>query len=170
MALDVVSADVYPANEVKLALLNVCLFSAPALKMLHQRRLAMHADLHALVAEQRGVCVERGRSGRHDMGVACRIWRRFALRLVPPTMEEDLRPSERDTFLHPVLDRRRYVTSMLQNRVSLPPGELKRALSRFRREEYAKLVWPLGRKGAVRRIQHKFLKLRYRFGWFADVS
>ena len=36
--------DVYPAGEVKLALLNVCLFSSSALKLLHQRRLAMKAD------------------------------------------------------------------------------------------------------------------------------
>ena len=83
----------------------------------------------------------------------------------PPTMEEDLQPANRDTFIHPVLDRRRYVTSMLQNRGSLPPGELDRALSRFPREEYAKLVWPLARKGTVRRIQHKLLKLRYQIGW-----
>ena len=163
--------DVYPANEVKLALLNVCLFSAPALKMLHQRRLAMHADpsMRSWPSSEVFVSSEVGRAGMTWVSLAefgdvshC-DW-------FPPTMEEDLRPSERDTFLHPVLDRRRYVTSMLQNRGSLPPGELKRALSRFRREEYAKLVWPLARKGAVRRIQHKFLKLRYRFGWFADVS
>ena len=34
--------DVYPAAEVKLALLNVCLFSSPRVNLLHQRRLAMN--------------------------------------------------------------------------------------------------------------------------------
>jgi hypothetical protein len=42
----------------------------------------------------------------------------------PPTMEEDLRPADGDAFLHPMLDRRRYVSSMLHNRGALAPGEL----------------------------------------------
>ena len=58
------------------------------------------------------------------------------------------------------LDRRRYVSSMLNNRGALPPGELDRALSRFRREEYAKLIWPATRKAMVRRIQHKIVQWR----------
>ena len=82
----------------------------------------------------------------------------------PPTMEEDLRPSDGDAFLHPVLDRRRYVSSMLYNRGSLAPGELYLALSRFRREEYAKLIWPAARQVAVRRIQHKLLQWRHEVG------
>ena len=77
----------------------------------------------------------------------------------PPTLEEDLVP-QRDTFLHPMLDRRRYVASMLHNRGSLPPGELRRALSRFRPREYAKLIWPAARQGAVRRPQHKLVQCR----------
>jgi hypothetical protein len=78
----------------------------------------------------------------------------------PPMLEEDLTPGDGDTFLHPVLDRRRYVSSMLNNRGALPPGELDRALSRFRREEYAKLIWPATRKAMVRRIQHKIVQWR----------
>ena len=82
----------------------------------------------------------------------------------PPTMEEDLRPNDGEAFLHPVLDRRRYVSSMLHNRWSLGPGELDRALARFRREEYAKLIWPAARQVAVRRIQHKLLRWRHEMG------
>jgi hypothetical protein len=157
--------DVYPAGEVKLALLNVCFLSARALAMLHQRRLAMNPDpsIHWPSSEV-FLPSEIVRAGMTwlslgDFGdVSHYDW-------FPPTMEEDLVSGDGETFLHPVLDRRRYVTSMLQNRGSLPPGELKRALSRFRREEYAKLVWPLARKRAVRRIQHKLLKWRYQIGW-----
>jgi hypothetical protein len=76
----------------------------------------------------------------------------------PPTLEDDLLPAYGDTFLHPVLDRERYIASMLLNRGSLAPGELDKALSRFHRKEYKELVWPLARKGAVRVIRHKFLK------------
>jgi hypothetical protein len=157
--------DVYSPGEVKLALLNVCLFSAPALTMLHQRRLAMHADpsMRSWPSSEVFVPSEVGRAGMTWLSLSefgdvshC-DW-------FPPTMEEDLRPSERDTFLHPVLDRRRYVSSMLHNRGSLAPGELDRALARFRREEYAKLIWPAARQGAVRRIQHKLLRLRQEVG------
>ena len=81
-----------------------------------------------------------------------------------PRWKKIWRHPRRDTFSHPVLDRRRYVSSMLHNRGSLAPGELKRSLARFSREEYAKLIWPAARQGAVRRIQHKLLRLRQEVG------
>ena len=83
----------------------------------------------------------------------------------PPTMEEDLQTADGDAFLHPVLDRRRYVSSMLYNRGSLAPGELYRALSRFRREEYAKFIWRSVRRNTLRGIQHKLLRLRQQVGY-----
>jgi hypothetical protein len=33
-----------------------------------------------------------------------------------------------------------------------------RALARFRREEYAKLIWPAARYGAVGQVQHKLFR------------
>jgi hypothetical protein len=157
--------DVYPLDEVKLALLNVCLFSSSALNLLHQRRLSMNADpsMRQWPSSEVFVPSEVMRAGMTWLSLAefgdvshC-DW-------FPPTMEEDLQTSEVDTFLHPVLDRRRYVSSMLYNRGSLGPGELDRALARFRREEYAKLIWPAARQGAVRRIQHKLLRWRQEVG------
>jgi hypothetical protein len=157
--------DVYPPGEVKLALLNACLFSSRALKLLHQRRLAMGADpfMRQWPSSEVFIPTEVARAGMTWLSLAdfgdvshC-DW-------FPPTMEEDLRPSDGDAFLHPVLDRRRYVSSMLYNRGSLPPGELDRALARFRREEYAKLIWPAARQVAVRRIQHKLLQWRQQVG------
>ena len=156
--------NVYPAGEVKLALLNVCFLSARALAMLYQRRLAMKSDesLGSWPSAEAFLPTEVVRANMTwlplaDFGDVSRLdW-------FPPTLEEDLLPAN-ETFLHPVLDRRRYVNSMLQNRGSLPPGELKRALSRFRLYEYAKLLLPLARKNAVRRVQHKLFRLRYQFG------
>jgi hypothetical protein len=157
--------DVYAPGEVKLSLLNVCLFSSSALKQLHRRRLAMKADqsMRQWPSSEVFVPTEIGRAGMTWLSLAefgdvshC-DW-------FPPTMEEDLRPSNHDAFLHPVLDRRRYISSILHNRGSLGPGELERALARFRREEYAKLIWPAARQGAVRRIQHKLLRLRQDVG------
>jgi hypothetical protein len=157
--------DVYPSAEVKRALLNVSLFSSAALRLLHQRRLAMNADpaVRSWPSSEVFVPTEVARAGMTclslaDFGDVSRYdW-------FPPTLEEDLQRGDGDTFLHPVLDRRRYVSSMLHNRGSLPPGELDRALARFRREEYAQFIWPAVRQNAVRRIQHKLLRLRHQVG------
>jgi hypothetical protein len=161
--------DVYRADEAKLALLNVCLFSSAALTRLKQRRLAMgtNPSVGEWPSSELFVPTEVVRAGMSWLSLAdfgdvshC-DW-------FPPTLEEDLQSGEREAFLHPVLDRRRYVASMLHNRGSLPPGELDRALSRFRREEYAKLIWPARRKGAVRRIQHKLLRWKLQAGWTSN--
>jgi hypothetical protein len=153
--------DVYSKNEVKLALLNVCFISSRALRLLHQRRLAMKSDpsVPTWPSSELFVPSEVVRAGMKWLSIADfgdvtnYDW-------FPPTMEEDLRPAQGDTFLHPVLDRGRYIASMLHNRGSLPHGELKRVLSRFQREEYAKLIWPAARQRAARRIQHKLIQWR----------
>jgi hypothetical protein len=153
--------DVYPLGENKLALLNVCFLSAPALRRLHQRRLAMNHDsaVRGWPSSELFVPSEIARAGMKwlslaDFGdVSNYDW-------FPPTLEDDLRPAHGDTFLHPVLDRRRYIASVLHNRGSLPSGELRRALARFHPREYAKLILPAARQGAVRRIQHKLIRWR----------
>ncbi len=157
--------DVYRSGEAKLALLNVCFHSSAALKLLHQRRLAMNSDppVRAWPSSELFIPSEIVRAGMTwlslaDFGnVSHYDW-------FPPTLEEDLAPAEGDTFLHPVLDRPRYLASMLSNRGSLAPGELDRALSRFRREEYAKLIWPAARKSTVRWIKHKLIRWGSRMG------
>ncbi len=153
--------DVYRAGEVQRALLNVCFHSSRALNLLYQRRLAMKSDpsVRNWPNSELFVPTEVVRAGMTwlplgDFGDLSRyVW-------FPPTLEDDLRRADGNAFLHPVLDRRRYVSSMLHNRGSLPPGELERALSRFCREEYAKLIWPAARNRAMRRIRHKLLQWR----------
>ena len=157
--------DAYPTGEIKLALLNVCFLSSPALQLLHQRRLAMKSDpsIRGWPSSEVFLPSEVVRAGMTwlslaDFGdVSHYDW-------FPPTMEEDLRPGDSDAFLHPVLDRRRYLASMLHNRGSLQPGELERALSRFPREEYAKLIWPAARNRAVRWTRHKLVQWRNQMG------
>jgi hypothetical protein len=153
--------DVYSAGENKLALLNVCLFSSAALKMLYQRRLAMKSDSSVLgwPSSELFVPSEVVRAGFKWISLA-EFGDVSNYDWFPPTMEDDLHQSQGDAFLHPVLDRRRYIMSMLHNRGALPAGELKRALARFPREEYAKLIWPAARRGAARRIQHKITRWR----------
>jgi hypothetical protein len=153
--------DVYPAGENKLALLNVSLFTSAALTLLHQRRLRMNVDPSVLSwpSSELFVPSEIVRAGMKWLSLA-----EFGdvnnYDWFPPTMEDDLHAAPVDTFLHPVLDRGRYITSMLHNKGSLRAGELKRALARFPRQEYARLIWPLARKGAARRIQHKITRWR----------
>jgi hypothetical protein len=156
---------IYAPHEVKLALLNICLFSSAALFHLRQRRLDMSSDtsLPGWPSSELFVPTEVLRAKMKwlplsDFGGVSRCdW-------FPPTLEEDLTPSSSNSFIHPVLDRRRYVASILNNRGSLEPGELDRALSRFQRDEYAKLLWPAARKNTVRRIQHKLIRLRQQVG------
>jgi hypothetical protein len=153
--------DVYPFHEARLALLNVCFHSSRALKLLHRRRLAMDVDpgVRHWPSSELFVPSEVVRAGMTWLSlanfgdVARYDW-------FPPTLEEDLVVAKGDAFLHPVLDRRRYIASMLLNRGSLPPGELKRALARFPREEYTGLIGPSARKGALKRIHHKLVSLR----------
>jgi hypothetical protein len=155
--------DVYPRAEIKLALLNVTLHSAAALRLLHQRRLTMaEGSSGGWPSSEVFVPTETSRAGLNwlslaDFGDVSRCdW-------FPPTMEDNLRPSEVAAFVHPVLDRRRYVASVLNNAGCLPPGGVKRALAGVPREEYAKLLWPAARSRAKRRIRHKLL--RWRLQW-----
>jgi hypothetical protein len=151
--------NVYARDEIGRALLCVSLYSSRGLNMLYQRRLAMSSD--AFVTEwpnsELFVPTEILRAGMtwlplQDFGDVTRyVW-------FPPKLEEDLPSGSGNAFLHPVLDRRRYISSMLDNRGSLAPGELTHALSRFSREEYAHLVWQAARKGAVKALRHKIRK------------
>jgi hypothetical protein len=153
--------DVYPFHEARLALLNVCFHSSRALKLLHRRRLAMGSEPGSRhwPSSELFVPSEVVRSGMTWLSLA-NFGDVSRYDWFPPTLEEDLVAANGDAFLHPVLDRERYIASMLLNRGSLPPGELNRALSRFPREEYTKLIGPSARKGALKRIQHRLIRFR----------
>jgi hypothetical protein len=151
--------NVYGADEVGRALLCVSLYSSRALNMLCQRRLAMSSDpsVQEWPNSELFVPTEVLRAGMtwlplQDFGdVSGYVW-------FPPALEDDLPFTNSAAFFHPVLDRRRYISSMLDNRGSLAPGELTHALSRFPRQEYAHLVWQSTRKGVVKALRHKIRK------------
>jgi hypothetical protein len=159
-------ADVYPADEVNLALLNVCFLSAPALKLLQQRRLEMSLDssLRGWPSSEVFLPTEIVRAGMTWLSLA-EFGDVSHYDWFPPTLEEDLAACDRNVFLHPVLDRRRYLASLFQNRGSLRRGELKHILARFPRKEYARLIWPAARNRAARRIRHKLVRWREQKGW-----
>jgi hypothetical protein len=159
-------ADVYSPDEVKLALLNVCFLSAPAMRLLLQRRLDMKGDpsVRGWPSSEVFLPTEVVRAGMKWLSLA-EFGDVSQYDWFPPTLEEDLIPGEQNVFIHPVLDRRRYLTSIFHNRGSLKPGEMKQILARFPRQEYAKLIWPAARNRAVRRIRHKLLRWREQAGW-----
>jgi hypothetical protein len=151
--------NVYPPEKIGRALLCVSLYSSRSLKMLHRRRLEMSADPSVSEWPNSELFVPTEVLGAgmtwlplEDFGDVSRyVW-------FPPKLDEDLPAYKGNAFLHPVLDRRRYLSSMLDNRGSLARGELNRALSRFSRGEYARLVWQSTRKGGVKALRHKLKK------------
>jgi hypothetical protein len=163
--------DVYPWDEVKLALLNVTLHSAAGLRRLRERRMAMvGVTAGGWPSSEVFVPTEMASAGMNvlslkDFGDVSRCdW-------FPPTVEDALKAEGANAFLHPVLDRRRYIASVLHNAGSLPAGGVRRALAGFAREEYAHLLWPAARGRAIRRLRHKWLRLRAQWGtWRAAIS
>jgi hypothetical protein len=155
---------VYPAHEVQCALLNVCFHSAAGLRRLYERRLQMSSDraVSTWPNSELFVPTEMFRAKmrwlplQHFGDLSSYKW-------FPPTFEDDLQPSTENRFLHPVLDRRRYLSSMLDNRGSLPAGVLERELARFAPEEYLHLVRSSARRGASRarryKIRRKFARV-----------
>jgi hypothetical protein len=152
-------SNVYPSHEVERALLCVSLYSSRALQLLYRRRLAMSADpsLVEWPNSELFVPTEVCRAGMtwlplEEFGDVSRyVW-------FPPKLDEDIPAVNDHAFLHPVLDRRRYINSMIDNRGSLPRGVLKQQLSRFPRQEYMHLVWRSARKGAAKALRYEFKK------------
>jgi hypothetical protein len=148
---------VYYPDEVQRALLCVCFLSAPALRRLHQRRLAMGADrsVTAWPNSELFVATEVVRAGMTWLPLGDFVdlshygW-------FPPMLEEDLPAAKTNAFIHPVLDRRRYLASMLHNRGSLQERELQSALERFSPEEYAEAAKPVAGKGLIQPKRYKF--------------
>ncbi len=155
--------DVYPFGEAVLALLNVCFHSSRALKLLHQRRLAMDSDpeVRHWPSSELFVPSEVVRAGMTWLSLA-NFGDVSHYDWFPPTLDEDLVAADGDTFLHPVpRSRALHRLDALKPRLLAAGGELEPcSFLRFPREEYTKLVGPSARKGsAVKRIQHKLIRL-----------
>jgi hypothetical protein len=150
---------VYPSGRLGRALLCLSLYSSKALHLLYERRRAMAADASLLEWPNSELFVptEIVRRGLkwlplEDLVDCSRyVW-------FPPTLEEDLPQGIRRQVLHPVLDRRRYLNSMIDNRGSLEPGQLKKSLARFPRHEYAHILWKSARKGAIKSFRYQVKK------------
>ena len=163
--------DVYAQENVRLSLLNATLHSAAGLRLLYQRRLEMaHAAMTGWPSSEVFVSTETALAGLRWLSLAS-FGDISRCDWFPPTLEEKLIDSDRLAFLHPVLDRKRYIASVLHNAGALPPGGIKRALEGIPPEEYAKLLWPAARGRTERRIRHKLLRVRQRWSsWLGQTN
>ena len=155
----------YAYDEMQGSLNCVSVFSGRAMDLLLRRRQEMareHAagTLKFWPGNEVFVATEIGRAGYRfasleEFGNADRYeWH-------PPILEDDM-PEAEDLFLHPVLDRRRYIASVLKFEFDLssyltPSSKLRRELARFPARDYVPHM-----PGAFRR--QVMVKLRQKLG------
>ncbi len=138
--------ETYPIEEIRGSLNCITVFSRRALLKMRQRRMEMSTDPRVrywpmseaflLTEIERAGYVHRsleefGTIGAYD-------W-------FPPTLEEDLPHHAGSTFLHPVLDPRRYIGTILKSNPPLssfllPWSEMHRRLKRVHSERYLHLL------------------------------
>ena len=158
----------YPLAELQGSLICVTAFSRRAVNILGQRRreMAMGERVRYWPNAEVFLPTEAARNNLSSCSLA-EFGSTLGYSWFPPLLEDDLpAPASGVAFLHPVLDRKRYITSILRwpGQVSSffqKDSEMRQKLSRFRAEEYM----PFLMKAARRRLLVKFTdKLdRYRF-------
>jgi len=133
-------AGVYPAGRLRASLNCISFFSARALSHLAGRRLAMSADNGAGIAfwplGEAFVASEVAAAGLSFVPLA-RYGDVTRYNWFPPVLETDLvAPPVGPAFIHPVLDRKRYIASLLRHthfvrHYFMPRSALRRELARF---------------------------------------
>lgn len=154
--------DVYPADAVEKRLICFAAFSREAVRHLFDRRVALSAEVRAGAIRNWPFCegfipTELAVSGFQLMELS-NLGTTERYDWWPPVLEDDLPGLAEQTFIHPVLDRARYVDSALRiwrvSELLHTRSALRRRLSRVPVRTYApplaRMLWTrLGR--AVRR-------------------
>ena len=137
----------YTFEELQGALICVTAFSRRALQMLARRRREMTRDGAVRFWPMAEVFIptEIARAGFHSMSLA-----EFApvdqYQWFPPVLEDDLAGAGGDAFLHPVLDRNRYLAAMLKSTARFrsflyPRSRMWQSLMRFPKQEYMPMLY-----------------------------
>lgn len=137
----------YAFEELQGSLICVTAFSRRALQMLARRRREMAGDGAVRFWPMAEVFIptETARAGFHSMSLA-----EFApvdqYQWFPPVLEDDLAGAGGDSFLHPVLDRDRYVAAMLKSTARFrsflyPRSRMWQSLMRFPKHEYLPMLY-----------------------------
>lgn len=135
----------YPYADIRGSLNCIAVFSARAMQLMWDRRLAMSAEHEAgRVAFWPGnevfCATEIGRAGYRFTSIEA-FGDASGYEWHPPILEDDL-PAQKGAFLHPVLDQQRYIASVLKFEFDLSSyfdrtSPLRRTLSRFPARAYA---------------------------------
>ena len=137
----------YAFEELRGSLICVTGFSRRALQMLARRRREMTGDGAVRFWPMAEVFIptEIARAGYHSMSLA-----EFAAvdqyQWFPPVLEDDLAGAGGDAFLHPVLNRDRYVAAMLKSTARFrsflyPRSRMWQSLQRFPKQEYMPMLY-----------------------------
>ena len=142
----------YPDSEVRASINCVSVLSNRALHLLFRRRMEMGADPHVRLwpISEAFVATEIERAG-YSFALLDQFGDDGAYNWFPPILEQDLGKLDGNVFLHPILDERRYIASVLNQgqtrRDYFNPGsELRQRLSRFPSEAYQSLLAPTYRR------------------------
>ena len=146
----------YPLEELQGSLICLTAFSRRALETLARRRREMAAvpDIGFWPNAEVFIPTESARAGLQARSLE-EFGQVDGYRWFPPLLEEDLGSVAQAPFLHPVLDRKRFLTSMLKSTPAVrsflyPRSKLWRALLRFEARDYLHRLIP----AAYGRWQH----------------
>ena len=158
----------YPFEDLQGSLICVTAFSRRALQMLAGRRRDMAGDDAVRFWPMAEVFIptEVARAGYRSLSLA-EFGRVDQYQWFPPVLEDDLADPGGDAFLHPVLDRSRYVTAMLKTTTRFrhflhPRSMMWRSLTRFPRQEYLPKLHGAAYRRLRMSLQEKLLRRRLR--------
>lgn len=159
----------YPLDEIQGALICISVFSYRALKMLADRRRAMRTDDRVQYWPNAEVFIPteitRAKFHYHSLADFGDV---NAYQWFPPILEDDLQEAAGTMFLHPVLDRTRYLAALLKTTAQFrsflyPRSKMWRALRRFPKEEYLSDVAVAARRRLVTSINEKAHRSKLRW-------
>ena len=158
----------YALGELCGALACFSIFSRRALRLLARRRreMAAGAQTRYWPSSEAFMATEIGRAGYKLVDLAeLGDVSRYAF--FPPILEQDLERSGGPSFMHPVLDKPRYIASLLKSTNGLwqyfaPWSVLRRTLARFPRQDYRTDIMPAFRRRLVIRLGETLQRARLR--------
>jgi hypothetical protein len=154
--------DAYAASEVEHQLICIALFSARALMHLQARRLALSEAFAKGEIRQWPMCEGFIATELALAGLTCRELSRYGDTALydhwPPFLEADIDRLRDHRFVHPLLDEKRYVASLLKYHVGLtgylnPLSDFHRRLRRLPPSRYVSALASTFRDKAARTLR-----------------
>lgn len=158
----------YAFEDLRGSLICLTAFSRRALQMLAGRRREMTRDdaIRFWPMAEVFIPTEIARAGYRSMSLA-EFGQVDQYQWFPPALEDDLAGMDGDAFLHPVLDRRRYVAAMLKSTARFrsflyPRSRMWRSLARFPKQEYLPMLYGAAYRRLRLSVKEKLQRRRLR--------